>query len=86
MLGEKTLEQEWLPVIAKSLAYLCLNSTQIAHQTIAEKAKFLEGLGLERKDVAEMLGTSAASISELLRVAKKRKKTGAKKNGQKAKR
>lgn len=85
MLGERTLEQVWLPVIAKSLAYLCLNSTQIANQTIAEKARFLEGLGLDRKDVAEMLGTSTASVSELLRIAKK-KKIGGRKIAKKTKR
>jgi transposase len=51
-------------------------------KTLAERARFLEGLGLDRKDVAEMLGTSYASITELMRQAKNKKK-GTKNSGRK---
>ncbi len=68
--------ERWLPVIGKALAQLCLEARKGSEMTIAEKAQFLEGLGLDRKDVAEMLGTTYASISELLRQAKKKKGKG----------
>lgn len=58
-----------------------MHDAGIDNSTIAEKAIFLEGLGLERADVAQMLGTSPASIAELLRVARKKSsKKGAKKH------
>ena len=64
----------WLPIIGRALAFLCLHSAKKTDQTIAEQALFLENLGLERKDVATMLGTSSASIAELLRQAKNKKR------------
>jgi hypothetical protein len=81
MAENSSAEQSWLPVIGRALAYICLHNAGIENKTIADKAAFLEGLGLDRNDVAKMLGTSHASISELLRVAKnKSKKGGPKKN------
>jgi len=74
----------WLPVIGKSLAYLCLAKAMERepdkYSDIVAKAKFLESLGLSHKDAAEASG----STSESVRVAKfKRKK--AKKSGKKSK-
>jgi hypothetical protein len=43
-------------------------------KNMSEKARFLEGLGLDRKDVAGMLGTTSASITEQLRQAKNKRK------------
>ena len=84
MAEQNTVEQVWLPVIGRALAYLCLHNVGIDKKTIAEKATFLEGLGLDRRDTADMLGTSHASVTELLRVAKnKSKKKGSKKNAAK---
>ena len=81
MAEQNTVEQIWLPVIGRALAYICLHNAGMDNKTIAEKAMFLEGLGLDLKDVADMLGTSLASVRELLRVAKnKSKKRGPKKN------
>jgi hypothetical protein len=54
-----------------------MNSAEMSGKTMVEKARFLEGLGIERKDAAAMLGTTAASISEMFRQAKIKK--GAKK-------
>ena len=62
----------WLPVIGRSLAYICMQNAGIQDKTIAEKAKFLLGLGIDANVAAEMLGTSAASIKELLRQASKK--------------
>lgn len=81
MAEQNTVEQIWLPVIGRSLAYICLHNAGMDNKTIAEKAMFFEGLGLDLKDVAEMLGTSHASVRELLRLAKnKSKRKGPKKN------
>jgi hypothetical protein len=74
-----TTYEVWLPVIGRALSYLCMHNADMGSKTIAERARFLEGLGLERKDVAAMLGTTSASITELMSQAKKKKK-GAKKN------
>jgi DNA-directed RNA polymerase specialized sigma24 family protein len=75
------VEQVWLPVIGRALAYLCMRNADIANKTIAERAIFLQGLGLNITDVAGMLGTSPASVKELLRQAKnKTKNKGAKKS------
>jgi len=79
------VEQVWLPVIGRALAHICMHNAGMEGKTIAEKAKFLQGLGLDVNDAAEMLGTSPASVRELLRVAKsKQKKGGAKKSGNKS--
>lgn len=81
MAEQNTIEQIWLPVIGRALAYICLHNAGMNNKTIAERAIFLEGLGLDLKDVADMLGTSHASVRELLRLAKnKSKKKGPKKN------
>lgn len=60
-------------IIGRSLAFLCLQSTSAKEGTLLQKAQFLSGLGLAFDDAAEMLGTSAASLKELARVARKGK-------------
>lgn len=75
----------WLPVIGKALAHLCMHNADMENKTLAEKARFLGGLGLDRKDVAEMLGTTEASIRELMRQAQNRKKGAKKSAGRKTK-
>jgi len=49
-------------VIARSLAYLCLQNTEIKGRTILEKAEFLSALGLPFADAAKMLGSTAESL------------------------
>lgn len=61
-------------VIGRSLAFLCMQSTSAKEGTLLQKAEFLNGLGLEYADAAQMLGTTEASLKELARV--KRKKGG----------
>ena len=74
------LYQQWVPVIGRSLAYLCLTTGELKDKNLGQKAGFLEALGIERKEVATMLGTSVASITETLSKAKRGKK-GTKKRG-----
>jgi hypothetical protein len=52
-------------VIARSLAFLCLQNTSVKDGTVLEKAEFLNGLGLPFSDAAEMLGTTAESLRVL---------------------
>ena len=78
--------QQWVPVIARSLAYLCIQVGELKDKSLADKAAFLEAAGIERKDVAAMLGTTYASVTETLSKAKRSKKGVKKSNGRKGKR
>jgi hypothetical protein len=71
-------EQLWLPVIGRSLARISMHLAQVENKTISERAFFLESLGLEKKEIAIMLGSSPASIAELLRQRLKKGEAGAK--------
>ena len=79
------LDHPWLAVIGKSWAYLCLTQAEKADPQkmsgIVPKVNFLKGLGLSQAQAAEAVGSSAASVAELIRQAKARKgaKTSAKK-------
>lgn len=70
----------WLPVIGRSLAYLCLDAARNhepdKYREVLNKVKFLEGLGVPTKDAAEAAGSSAESV----RVTRY-KKSKAKRNG-----
>jgi len=75
---------EWLAVIGRSLAFLCLAHADLRDKELATQGKFLESLGLSRKEAAALLGTSYASLTELIRQASKKKggkRAGAKKKG-----
>jgi hypothetical protein len=84
MAVESNQNSHWLSVIARALAFVCLHQGELRNKTKGEQAKFLEGLGFARKDAAVMLGTTAASITELMRQAKqggRRGKKGRKRQG-----
>ena len=77
-------QSTWLPVIGKSLAYLCMKSAEQAgkFKTTLDRVAFLEGLGLTGADAAEAAGSTKASVDELRRVARNkmpRKSSAAKK-------
>jgi DNA-directed RNA polymerase specialized sigma24 family protein len=73
-------ESQWLAVIGRSLAFLCLAQAELRHKDLAPQARFLQGLGLSIDDAAEMLGTTTGSLRVLLSRSKKRgKKRGPKK-------
>ena len=78
--------QQWVPVIARSLAYLCIQVGELKDKPLAEKASFLEAAGIERREVASLLGTTYGSVSETLSKAKRSKKGEKKKVGRKNKR
>lgn len=75
---------QWLPIIGRSLAYLCVQAGELKEKSLADKAAFLESVGIERKTVAAMLGTTYGTITETLSKIKRSKK-GARKNGRKTK-
>ena len=84
-MAELNGQPEWLAVIGKSLAFLCLSKAMESepgkYDTVLKKVKFLEGLGLPRGDAAEAAGSSAGSVG----VLERRKKAGRAKNGPKKK-
>ena len=53
---------DWNEVIAKALAYLVVNSAGLKDKRVTERATFLMGLGLARKDAASVLGSTDDSL------------------------
>ena len=78
-------DTEWLMVIGKALAYLCVQEASKTDKhlpDIPSRVKFLEGIGLSTQDAAQLLGTTANSVRTNMR--QKGKKQGDKR-GKKAK-
>jgi hypothetical protein len=65
-------------VIARSLAFLCLQNTPAKDGTLLEKVQFLNGLGLPYADAAGMLGTTVQSVRVQISQAKGKKRGKAK--------
>ena len=76
MESDRVGDERWLAVIGRALAFLCLHQADMRDKEIGEQAEFLEVLGLERRDIAPLLGSTEASIAELLRVRRKRSQGG----------
>jgi len=53
---------DWTEVIAKALTYLVVSSPGLKDKKVTEKAAFLMGLGLARKDAAAVLGSTDDSL------------------------
>ncbi len=53
---------DWTEVIAKALAYLVVSSPGLKEKKVTEKATFLMGLGLARRDAASVLGSTDDSL------------------------
>jgi transposase len=56
-----------MPVIARSLALIALKASELENKSISDRAAFLNILGLSKEEIAPLLGSSPASITELLR-------------------
>lgn len=63
---ENDRASNWPAVIGRSLAFLCLAQADFRDKDLATQARFLENLGLSRKECAALLGTSYASLAVLL--------------------
>lgn len=74
-------DAEWMPIVGRSLSYLCLIAAEMRDEPMLIQAHFLEGLGLPRREVAKILGTSVDSIGAQERQARTKggKHAGAKK-------
>jgi len=65
---------EWSAIIGRCLAYLCLKNSRYTDASLLEQSQFLEKLGLPLDDRAGVIGSTPASLRELARVSKTRKK------------
>ena len=72
--NEQNDETNWLGVIARSLAFLCLDKADLRSEKVGLQAEFLESLGLHRRDAARLLNTSEDSLRVLARLSKTKKK------------
>jgi predicted thioesterase len=76
---------DWLAVVGKSLAYLCLEQARklepAKFDTVGKKVEFLKGMGLPLGDAAYVAGSTPASVYELARQAKKKGATRGGKKG-----
>jgi hypothetical protein len=77
--AESTSTDEWTAVIARALAFLCLERADLRDKGLVPQAEFLERIGLSRKEAARLLGTSDRSLTELFR--QQRTRNGATKRG-----
>jgi hypothetical protein len=72
----------WLPVIGKSLAYLCLAKATEADperfRDVLAKVDFLEDIGVPTRDAAHAAGSTAASVQVMRSRSKTRKANGKK--------
>ncbi len=73
----KESESDWLEVVGKALAYLCVQQVALNDPArvpdVVAKVRFLEGIGLATADAAQLLGTTANSVKTNLRQREKRK-------------
>ncbi|HEX9628551.1 MAG TPA: hypothetical protein VF961_00915 [Pyrinomonadaceae bacterium] len=63
----------WTAVIARCLAFLCLDKADLRTEKVSVQAQFLERLGLRREDAARILDTSAESLRVLAQREKSKK-------------
>lgn len=74
---------EWMPVIGRALAFLCLHYGELTDKPMVEQAEFLQRLGIPRKEAAAILGTSDESLSAMLRARRADKRNPAKRSSAK---
>jgi len=65
---------DWQAVIGRSLAFICLHVRNMKNESYTAQAKFLKGLGLSTSDAAGVLGTTPASLYELFRQERKKRR------------
>ena len=74
---EESSEDEayWLSVIAKGLAYICLNSAELKDADIGTKGDLLGSLGLRRSHIASILNTTQETVRVSMRKSKRSGRT-----------
>lgn len=73
------VDQGWLAVIGRALAFLCLEHADLRDKGLVPQAQLLEKLGLSRREAAALLDTTDRSLTELYR--QHRVRSGAKTRG-----
>lgn len=58
---------EWMPIIGRSLAFLCLHYGEQTGRPMVDQAEFLSRLGVPRKEAASILGTTDESLRVMTR-------------------
>ena len=58
--GVETFDREMFT--ARALGYLCLHFADLGEKTVLERADFLMGLGLPRREAAVVLGSTDESL------------------------
>lgn len=61
-MAREAQETDWTAVIARTLAFLCVQQAQLQDETLVKQADFLERFGIPRSEAAVVLGSSAASL------------------------
>jgi hypothetical protein len=78
-MAKEAISTDWLAVVGKCLAYLCLEQARKQDpkkfDTVGKKVDFLKGMGLPQKDAAYAAGSTPASVAELVRLKEKKKGT-----------
>ena len=74
MAGSKeAADPDWLAIIGRALAFMCLDAAELREESLAKQADFLTALGLPNREAARMLGTSQESLRVLAHRARKAK-------------
>lgn len=73
---------DWQPVIGRCLAILCMQATDMAERPLLDRAEYLMGLGLPRREAAAALGSTDESIR--VGIAKRAKRDSGAKTASKA--
>lgn len=75
-MDDKFIEQlnQYLRIISRSFAFLCIASPTMAEKPDPEKMKVLKALGLDNTEIADMLDTTAKTVGVRLSEAKKSRK------------
>jgi hypothetical protein len=77
MPDDDKLQTKWLAVVARALCYLCLRHAKLeGKKDVLAKVRFLETLGLDRTEAADVAGSTAGSVAVLRHRAKERGKNG----------
>ena len=70
------LEERWLPVIGRALAFLCIHAADLRDKDVGEQAAVLQSLGLSNEDIAALIDHAKfrKSASSKQAQAKRRRK------------
>jgi len=72
-MAENEKGPDWQAVVARSAAFLALHGSGLREKDLAPQGQFLERLGLPRPAAAALPRTPSASLTELFRLARKKK-------------